>query len=80
MKNLIKYAGLIIVLTGWIIGTATWLLKLGWRVDALENRSTALETTTKGLYDDNLLRKGAAEVWKAKGIYGPTAPAATHDH
>lgn len=79
MKNLIKYAGLIILALGWITGTATWLLKLGWRVDALETRVTAQETKVQGLYDDNLLRKGAAEVWKARGIYGP-APKPTNDH
>jgi hypothetical protein len=78
VKALLKYAGLIILAAGWIVGTATWLLKLGWRVDALEARVTTLEATTKGLYDDNLLRKGASEVWKARGTYGPQPK--TNDH
>ncbi len=51
-------------------------LKMTWTVDALEKRVTAIELRIKVLEDANLIRQGAAEVWKARGLVGP-APAPT---
>ncbi len=66
MKDLLKYWGVIVTLLVWITGGTVWLLKLGWRVDSLENRVIVIETKTAELEKQSLIRQGASEVWRAR--------------
>jgi len=54
-----------------LAGAVSGGLKFKWDAQQLEKRVASLEGTVKVLYDDNLLRKGAAEVWRARRLIGP---------
>jgi len=64
----------------WMILSALAVLCLGaaklkWTVDALDVRVTKCETRLDALEQANFIRQGAAEVWRARGMVGPPAPA-----
>ncbi len=62
------------MIIGAVATLATGTMKAKWTMDALDKRVTVLETKVAALEAANLIRQGAAEVWRARGLIGP-APA-----
>lgn len=62
------------VIIATVCALASGTMKAKWTMDALDQRTTILETKVTALEDANLIRQGAAEVWRARGLIGPPPP------